>query len=85
MTETTQAGFRSTGHRFGFALCYLTMIATGRVAARLAADFRALGAGGKLARPVSVVLQLPVLACWLLVRPMSLAAYAACCALAPAR
>jgi hypothetical protein len=84
MTDPTQAGFRSTGRRFGFVLCYLMLIATGRVAARLAADFRALGTPGKLARPVSVVLQLPVLACWLLVRPVSLAAYAGCCALATA-
>jgi hypothetical protein len=85
MTDAPRASFRSSGHRFGFAVCYLVLIATGRVAARLAADFRTLGAAGKLTRPISVVLQLPVLACWLLVRPMSLAAYAACCALAPAR
>jgi hypothetical protein len=83
MTNMRRTGFRSPGHRFGFAVCYLMLIATGRVAARLAADFRTLGAAGKLARPASVVLQLPVLVCWLLVRPMSLAAYAACCALAP--
>ena len=35
--------------------------------------------------PFPVLLQLPVVACWLLVRPISVAAFAICCALAPAR
>ena len=33
--------------------------------------------------PLPVLLQLPVLACWLLVRPISIAAFAGCCAFAP--
>jgi hypothetical protein len=70
--------------RFLFDVCYLLLIATGRIAARLAGDFRALGSDGKLPRAVSIVLQLPILAGWLLVRPVSLAAYAACCTLAAA-
>jgi hypothetical protein len=38
---------------------------------------------GERLGPLTVVLQLPVLACWLLVRPVSLAAFFACSALAP--
>jgi len=66
-----------------YRVCYLLMLGSGRLAARLAADFRVLGeARGRLG-PLVVVLQLPVLACWLLARPVSLAAFSACCALAP--
>jgi hypothetical protein len=57
---------------------------TGRVAARLAADFRTLGSLDNRFILVSVVLRLPVFACWLVVRPISLAAFAACRALATA-
>ena len=64
-------------------MCYLVLLASGRAAARLASDFRVLaGAGGGL-RPLTLVLQVPLLACWLLVRPVSLLAFSACCALAP--
>jgi hypothetical protein len=70
--------------RFLFDVCYVLLIATGRIAARLAADFRTLRSDGTLPKAASLVLQLPILACWLLVRPMSLAAYAACCTLAAA-
>jgi len=60
-------------------------IVTGRAAARLAADFRALGAAANRFGPISVLLQLPIFACWLLVRPISIAAFSACCSLAPVR
>jgi hypothetical protein len=69
--------------RIAYATCYLLMLLSGKSAARLAADFRTLGAAGRQFGPLTVVLQLPVLACWLLVRPISLAAFAGCCALAP--
>jgi hypothetical protein len=59
------------------------MLMSGRAATRLAADFRVLGSAARHVGPVAVVLQLPVLACWLLVRPISLAAFSACRALAP--
>ena len=51
----------------------------------VADDFRVLGSLDKHFAVVSVVLQLPVLACWTLVRPISLAAFAACSTLTPAR
>jgi hypothetical protein len=59
------------------------MLVTGVAAARLAADFRALGAAGARLGPLRILLQLTVLACWALVRPISLAAFAGCCELAP--
>jgi hypothetical protein len=69
--------------RIAFRLCYLVLLGSGRAAARLAADFRVLAHDGERLGPLTVVLQLPVLACWLLVRPVSLAAFFACSALAP--
>ena len=71
--------------RCAYWLCYAVFIVSGRAAARLAADFRALGAAGSRLGPLPVVLQLPVVACWLLVRPISVAAFAICCALAPVK
>jgi hypothetical protein len=58
------------------------LITSGRAAARLAADFRTLGSLDRRFAIVSVVLQAPVLACWLLIRPISLAAFAGCSAFA---
>ena len=69
--------------RLVYVICYAVLIGSGRIAARLAADFRALGSIDDRLTPVSRALQFPVLACWLVVRPISLAAFAACCALAP--
>jgi hypothetical protein len=69
--------------RLVFRLCYVLMLASGRVAARLASDFRILGEARERVGPLTVVLQLPVAAGWLLVRPISLAAFSACCTLAP--
>lgn len=69
--------------RIAYRLSYLVLLASGRAAARLAADFRVLARNGERLGPLTVVLQLPVLACWLLVRPVSLAAFCACSALAP--
>jgi hypothetical protein len=65
--------------RLAYRACYLLTLCSGKAAARLASDFRILGQAG----PVGVVLQLPVLLCWLVVRPISFAAFAGCCALAP--
>jgi hypothetical protein len=61
----------------------MLLLASGRVAARLAGDFRVLGEASERVGPLTVVLQLPVVAGWLLARPISLAAFSACCALAP--
>ena len=69
--------------RIVYRCCYLIGVATGTAAARLAADFRALGATHARLAPVAVVLQLTVLACWLVVRPISLTAFTACFALGP--
>jgi hypothetical protein len=69
--------------RIGYRSCYMVGIASGTVAARLASDFRALGTAGPHFAPLAVLLQLTVLACWLVVRPISLTAFAGCFALAP--
>jgi hypothetical protein len=66
-------------YRIAFRVCYLVTLATGKAAARLAADFRELGRAG----PLAIVLQLPVITCWAFVRAISCAGFAACCALAP--
>jgi hypothetical protein len=65
-----------------YRLCFLLLIASGRVAARLAADFRVLAEHRERLGLLTVLLQLPVVLCWLLVRPVSLAAYSGCRALA---
>ena len=69
--------------RLAYRLSYLVLLASGRAAARLAADFRVLAHAGERLGPLTVVLQLPVLGCWLVVRPISFAAFSACSALAP--
>ena len=66
-----------------YRACYVLLFASGRLAARLAADFRVLAEHRERLGPLTVLLQLPVLLCWLLVRPVSLAAYTGCRALAP--
>jgi len=66
--------------RIAYRTCYLLTLLTGKAAARLAADFRTLGRAG----PAAIVLQLPVFLCWLVVRPISCAAFAGCCALSRA-
>jgi len=71
--------------RFAYRVCYVLLFASGKVAARLAADFRVLAEARERLGPLTVILQLPVLLCWLLVRPVSRAAYSGCCALAPRR
>jgi hypothetical protein len=69
--------------RIAYRCCYMIGVASGTAAARLASDFRALGAAGRRLGPWPILLQLPVLACWLVFRPISLTAFAACFALAP--
>jgi hypothetical protein len=68
--------------KVGFRACYLVTLASGTAAACLADTFRALGAANARLGPLVILLQLPVLLCWLLARPISLAAFAACIALA---
>jgi hypothetical protein len=60
------------------------LLASGRMAARLAADFRVLAEARERVGPLVLLLQLPVHGGWLLARPISLAAFSACCALARA-
>lgn len=67
---------RRTPRRFAYKLSYVVLIASGGAAARLAEDFRTLGSLDRRFIIVSVLLQLPVLVCWLVVRPISLAAFA---------
>jgi hypothetical protein len=69
--------------RLAYRFSYLVLLGSGRVAARLAADFRVLAHAGERLGPLTVVLQLPLVLCWLVVRPISLAAFSACSALAP--
>jgi hypothetical protein len=69
--------------RIAYRCCYVIGLASGTAAARLATDFRELGAAGPRIAPLCVLLQLTVLACWLVVRPISLTAFAGCFALAP--
>ena len=71
------------GARIAYRVCYLVLLASARVAARLAADIRVLAEHRERLGLLTVLLQLPVFACWLLVRPVSLAAYSGCRALAP--
>ena len=68
--------------RLGFRACYLVTLASGKAAARLAADFRVLGGARARLGPLVIVLQLPIVLCWLVARPISLVAFAACTALA---
>jgi len=68
---------------FAYRTSYLVLLASGRLAARLAADLRSLAHAGERLGPLTVVLQLPVFLCWLVVRPISLAAFSTCSALAP--
>lgn len=68
--------------RFAYRTCYLITLASGRAAAQLAGDFRELGAAGRHIGPFVLLLQVPVLLCWSLVRPISLAGFAGCVALA---
>ena len=70
---------------FAYRLCYVVLKVSGRAAARLAADFRTLGSVDARLKVVSVVLQMPVIACWVVVRAVSLAAFAGCATFAPAR
>jgi hypothetical protein len=59
------------------------MLVTGIAAARLASDFRVLRTDAAWLGPLRLVLQVPVLAGWALMRPISLVAFAGCCELAP--
>ena len=76
--------------RIGLAIGHLAyccsfglFLLSAHAAARLAGAFRGLGAAGTCAGPLVVALQLPLLACWLVVRPVSLGSFSLCAALAP--
>jgi hypothetical protein len=66
-----------------YRVCFALLLVSGRVAARLAADFRVPAEHRERLGLLTVLLQLPVFVCWLLVRPIPLAAYTGCRALAP--
>ncbi len=69
--------------RLLYRCSYALFLATGHAAARLAGAFRDLGGASRRIGPLVLALQLPLLACWLVVRPLSLVSFAACSALAP--
>jgi hypothetical protein len=69
--------------RLLYRCSYTLFLATGHAAARLAGAFRDLGAASRRIGPLVLALQLPLFACWLVVRPLSLVSFAACSALAP--
>jgi hypothetical protein len=66
-----------------FRISYLICLFSGRVAARLAADYRALANASQRWGPLAVALQLPVLVAWWPVRALSLGSFALCQALVP--
>ena len=76
-------GATALAYRAAYRICYVVMLVTGVAAARLAADFRVLGTHAAWLGPLRIVLQVPVLAGWALLRPISLVAFAGCCELAP--
>ena len=82
MSVRERARAQSRTRQLAYRACYVVLIASGRAAARLASDFRTLGSFGDRVGVISVVLQVPVLAFWMIVRPISIAAFAACRALA---
>jgi hypothetical protein len=65
-------------YRIAYRGLYIVTFLASAAAARLAADFRTLGAAGTPA----IVLQFPVLIAWLVVRPISCVGFAGCSALA---
>ena len=65
-------------YRLAYRVLYLVTLWTSKATARLATDFRTLGDAGTPA----ILLQLPVFAAWLVVRPLSRAGLAGCSALA---
>jgi hypothetical protein len=70
-------------HRLLYRCSYALFLTTGHAAARLAGAFRDLGETSRRIGPLVLALQLPLLACWLVMRPLSLVSFAACSALAP--
>jgi hypothetical protein len=66
-----------------FRISYLICLASGRLAARLAADYRELARASQRWGPLVVPLQLPVLAAWCPARALSVGSFAVCAALVP--
>ena len=71
--------------RIAYRLSYLICIASGHVAAWLAADFRALTRASRRWGPLVVPLQLPVLIAWGPARALSIGSFALCEALVARR
>jgi hypothetical protein len=66
-----------------FRISYLICVASGRVAAWLADDYRALSRASQRWGPLVVPLQLPVLVAWWPARALSVGSLAVCEALVP--
>jgi hypothetical protein len=64
--------------RIAYRASYLLFILSARVAACLAADFRALSRASRRWGALVVLLQLPVLLVWFPARALSLASFAVC-------
>jgi hypothetical protein len=68
--------------RLAYRLSFLLFVASGRLAAALARDFRDLSRASRRWGALVVPLQLPVLIVWAPARMVSLASFAVCAALA---
>lgn len=66
-----------------FRISYLICLASGRLAARLADDYRELARASQRWGPLVVPLQLPVLVAWWPARALSVSSFAVCTALVP--
>ena len=66
-----------------FRISYVICLASGRVAARLAADYRVLAEASQRWGPLVMALQLPVLVVRLPARALSVGSFAVCEALVP--
>jgi len=71
--------------RAAYRISYMICIASGHVAAWLAAAYRALAGGSRSWGPLVVPLQLPVLVAWCPARAVSLGSFALCQNLAARR
>jgi hypothetical protein len=66
-----------------FRISYLICLASGRLAARLADDYRVLARASQRWGPLVLPLQLPVLVAWWPARALSVSSFAVCAALVP--
>jgi hypothetical protein len=67
--------------RIAYRISYLICLSSGRIAALLAADYRALTRASRRWGPLVVPLQLPLLVVWYPARVLSVGSFALCQAL----